>query len=224
MAWCEANGVDYLLGLAKNARLNAEIAVEMAAAAEESVATGKPARWFKDFNYRTLDSWSRERRVIGKAEWMTPSVAEADDTTQRRKKRKKSPHEQSGRRPAGRRASRPRQSAIRRDLAERKRMRGPPALREALSRSRRDGKSHQGMSARPVRRSHVVAHDAGQPIAPLARLFRLRSDERPAARRPGRHAPGRRDLRHDSPEVAQDRRAGEISVRRVLFSMEPQAE
>jgi hypothetical protein len=89
MAWCEANSVDYLLGLAKNARLNAEIAVDMAAAAEESVATGKPARWFKDFNYRTLDSWSRERRVIGKAEWMTPSVAEADDTTQRRKKRKK---------------------------------------------------------------------------------------------------------------------------------------
>ena len=89
MAWCEANGVDFLFGLAKNARLNAEIAVEMAAAAEESVATGKPARWFKDFNYRTLDSWSRERRVIGKAEWMTPSVAEADDTTQRRKKRKK---------------------------------------------------------------------------------------------------------------------------------------
>ena len=46
----------------------------MAAAAEDSVATGKPARWFKDFNYRTLDSWSRERRVIGKAEWMTPQV------------------------------------------------------------------------------------------------------------------------------------------------------
>jgi hypothetical protein len=89
MAWCEANGVDYLLGLAKNARLNGEIAVELAAAAEESAATGKPSRRFRDFNYRTLDSWSRERRVIGKAEWMTPSAAEADDTTQRRKKRKK---------------------------------------------------------------------------------------------------------------------------------------
>jgi hypothetical protein len=58
-------------------------------AAEESVKTGKPARWFKDFNYRTLDSWGRERRVIGKAEWMTPSAAEADDGTQRRKKKKK---------------------------------------------------------------------------------------------------------------------------------------
>jgi len=89
MAWCEANGVEYLFGLAQNARLNAEIAAELATAAEESVKTGKPARWFKDFNYRTLDSWSRERRVIGKAEWMTPSAAEADDGTQRRKKKKK---------------------------------------------------------------------------------------------------------------------------------------
>jgi hypothetical protein len=89
MAWCEANGVEYLIGLAQNARLNAEIAAELAAAAAESAATGKPSRRFKDFNYRTLDSWSRERRVIGKAEWMTASAAEADDTTQRRKKRNK---------------------------------------------------------------------------------------------------------------------------------------
>ena len=34
----------------------------------ESIRTGKPARCFKDFSYRTRDSWSRERRVIGKAE------------------------------------------------------------------------------------------------------------------------------------------------------------
>jgi hypothetical protein len=89
MAWCEGNGVEYLFGLAQNARLNAEIAAELAAAAEESVKTGKPARWFKDFSYRTQDSWNCERRVIGKAEWMTPSAAEVDDGTQRRKKKKK---------------------------------------------------------------------------------------------------------------------------------------
>jgi hypothetical protein len=89
MAWCEGNGVEYLFGLAQNSRLNAEIAAELAAAAEESVKTGKPARWFKDFSYRTQDSWGCERRVIGKAEWMTPSAAEADDGTQRRKKKKK---------------------------------------------------------------------------------------------------------------------------------------
>jgi hypothetical protein len=88
MAWCEANDVEFLFGLAQNARLNAQIAEDLAAAAEASVATGKPARRFKDFTYSTLNSWSRERRVIGKAEWMTPSVAEADDTTQRRKRKK----------------------------------------------------------------------------------------------------------------------------------------
>ena len=88
MAWCESNDVEFLFGLAQNSRLNVEIAADLAAAAEASVATAKPARRFKDFRYRTLDSWSRERRVIGKAEWMTPSLAEADDTTQRRKKKK----------------------------------------------------------------------------------------------------------------------------------------
>ena len=89
MRWCESNGVDYLFGLAQNARLNAELAADLGEAAEESARTGKPARRFKDFTYRTLDSWSCERRVIGKAEWMTPSAAENDDTTQRRKKKAK---------------------------------------------------------------------------------------------------------------------------------------
>jgi len=68
MAWCEANRVDYLFGLARNARLEAEIAGELAEAAEESQATGRPARRFRDFLWATLDGWSRRRRVIGKAE------------------------------------------------------------------------------------------------------------------------------------------------------------
>lgn len=68
MAWCEANAVHYILGLAKNARLKAEIAGELAEAAEEACRTGKPARRFKDFHWSTLKSWSRRRRVIGKAE------------------------------------------------------------------------------------------------------------------------------------------------------------
>jgi hypothetical protein len=89
MTWCETNGVDYLFGLAKNARLNAEIEAELVAAAEESARTGKPARLFKEFKYSTRESWNRERRVIGKAEWMTPSQAEADDATKKRKKTKK---------------------------------------------------------------------------------------------------------------------------------------
>jgi len=68
MTWCEANKVDYLFGLARNTRLEAEIADELAQATEESRRTGKAARRFKDFMWRTLDSWSRRRRVIGKAE------------------------------------------------------------------------------------------------------------------------------------------------------------
>ena len=68
MAWCEANRVDYLFGLARNARLEAEIAAELAEAAAESRTTGRPARRFRDFMWTTLDSWSRRRRVIGKAE------------------------------------------------------------------------------------------------------------------------------------------------------------
>ena len=69
MSWCEANGVDYLFGLAKNQRLVAEIASELAAAEEESKASGQPARRFKEFSWSTRDSWSRPRRVVAKAEW-----------------------------------------------------------------------------------------------------------------------------------------------------------
>src|SRR5437870_4523299 len=68
MAWCEANGVHFLFGLQKNDRLIAEIAGELARAEVKSRRTEKPARFFKEFMYRTRRSWSRRRRVIGKAE------------------------------------------------------------------------------------------------------------------------------------------------------------
>jgi len=68
MAWCEANGVDFVLGLAKNDRLIAEIADELEQAKCQFVDTDQAARVFKDFCYRTLNSWSRSRRVVGKAE------------------------------------------------------------------------------------------------------------------------------------------------------------
>ena len=69
MAWCEANRVDYLFGLARNDRLVAEISAELAAARAQSEQTGKPARRFKDFTWSTQKSWSRSRRVVAKAEW-----------------------------------------------------------------------------------------------------------------------------------------------------------
>ncbi len=68
MCWCEENGVDYILGLAKNDRLGWEIDLELELAKAEFRATGEPTRRFKDFTYQTRKSWSRERRVVGKAE------------------------------------------------------------------------------------------------------------------------------------------------------------
>ena len=68
MAWSEANQVDYVLGLAKNERLKAEITAELQQAAAEYQRTGQAARVFKEFVYQTRESWSRARRVIAKAE------------------------------------------------------------------------------------------------------------------------------------------------------------
>ena len=69
MAWCEANGVHFLFGLAKTDRLIVEIKAELEQAAVQSRRTGKPARRFKDFRWTTRTSWSRRRRVVAKAEW-----------------------------------------------------------------------------------------------------------------------------------------------------------
>lgn len=69
MTWCEdTEGVEYLFGQAKNKRLEKLLAEEMAEAKKKFEATGQAARVFGDFRYETLDSWSRERRVVGKAE------------------------------------------------------------------------------------------------------------------------------------------------------------
>jgi hypothetical protein len=68
MAWCEANDVEFVFGLQQNERLIAEIECELTRAEVKSRRTGKPARYFKEFRYRTRDSWSCERRVIAKAE------------------------------------------------------------------------------------------------------------------------------------------------------------
>jgi hypothetical protein len=68
LAWCEANQVDYVLGLAKNERLKAEITAELHQAAAEYQRTGQAARVFKEFAYQTRESWSHARRVIAKAE------------------------------------------------------------------------------------------------------------------------------------------------------------
>jgi hypothetical protein len=68
MAWCEENRVDYVFGLAKNKRLTKILGGELHQMQQQFQATGEPTRTFKDFVYRTRKSWSRERRVVGKAE------------------------------------------------------------------------------------------------------------------------------------------------------------
>jgi Transposase DDE domain group 1 len=68
MAWCEAYRVDFLFGLARNERLEQTIKTELMEAGLDSMRTGRAARRFKDFSWSTLDSWSRDRRVVGKAE------------------------------------------------------------------------------------------------------------------------------------------------------------
>ena len=68
MRWCEANGVDFLFGLAKNSRLLAVLQPSSEQAAAQFAQTRQAARVFADFRYQTRDSWSQERRVVGKAE------------------------------------------------------------------------------------------------------------------------------------------------------------
>jgi hypothetical protein len=68
MSWCEGNEIDYVFGFAKNERLKAIIASELQQAQSLYEETKKPARVFKDFRYETRESWTRERRVVAKAE------------------------------------------------------------------------------------------------------------------------------------------------------------
>ena len=68
LAWCEDNGVDYVIGVARNARLARRIAPELLAARVESRGRRRPVRIYEEFAHSTRRSWSRSRRVIAKAE------------------------------------------------------------------------------------------------------------------------------------------------------------
>ncbi len=70
MSWCEAHGVYYLLGMAKNSRLLKRIRRTMKKSKRDWALTGKAARRYLRFTYRTRSSWSRARRVVAKAEYM----------------------------------------------------------------------------------------------------------------------------------------------------------
>jgi hypothetical protein len=71
MSWCEQNGVDYVLGLARNRRLEAMLAEALAEAKQKHEETGQAARVFRELRYQTRETWTRERRVVGKAEHLS---------------------------------------------------------------------------------------------------------------------------------------------------------
>jgi len=70
MAWCEQNKADYLLGLARNSRLQKIVGKQMHEAKMEHEKTEKAARVFAEFDYKTKKSWAQERRVVAKCEYL----------------------------------------------------------------------------------------------------------------------------------------------------------
>lgn len=75
MAWCEAAGVDFVFGLARNERLTSLIAAELAEAEARCTASGQASRVFAELTYQTRESWSRPRRVVAKAEHLASDAA-----------------------------------------------------------------------------------------------------------------------------------------------------
>ena len=71
MAWCEANDVHFLFGLAKNKRLNKRLGDALLEAERQYHLSGCASRVFEDFRYQTHKSWSQSRRVVGKAEHLS---------------------------------------------------------------------------------------------------------------------------------------------------------
>ena len=68
MRWCDRHGVDYLVGLARNAVLERQGQALMDEARGRYEATAEKQRLFGEFSY-AADTWNRPRRVIAKAEF-----------------------------------------------------------------------------------------------------------------------------------------------------------
>ena len=72
MAWCEQQDrVAYVVGMARNQRVEALLAGPLAEAKQQFEATQQPARIFIEFEHETLNgTWSKKRRVVAKAEYI----------------------------------------------------------------------------------------------------------------------------------------------------------
>lgn len=76
LAWCEQHDVQYVIGLPGNGRLLTELPQEQRAMAAACAASGESQRTYRDLQYRTLDSWSRTRRVVAKVEHLPGEVGD----------------------------------------------------------------------------------------------------------------------------------------------------
>jgi hypothetical protein len=188
MAWCEANGVGYVFGLARNERLIGAIADDLITAAAESLAHGGPVRRFADFAWRTLDSWSRARRVVAKAE-----------------------HLPQGPNPGFVVTSLPAGTVDTRTLYE-----DVYCARGAVENRIKEQGSRPGWGAGPQPRSgrepdlfaHVSRDHPRQPAAPVVRVLRLCAARGAPPDWAQAHPVRRGDLRHHPAQAAQDRRPG----------------
>jgi hypothetical protein len=70
MSWCEGHGVDYVFGMARNVRLIRRLEKTLGKVRRKYLISGEAQRVYRNFMYRTLNSWSRKRRVVGKAEYL----------------------------------------------------------------------------------------------------------------------------------------------------------
>lgn len=70
LTWCEQQRpvVHYCVGMGRNPRLAALVGPALLRARATACLTGGEARAFTEFEYQTIETWSRARRVIGKAE------------------------------------------------------------------------------------------------------------------------------------------------------------
>jgi hypothetical protein len=69
MAWCEANRVEYVFGMARNRLLEKMVAEALEQARRQAEASQQAARVFVEFEHETVSgTWSRRRRVVAKAE------------------------------------------------------------------------------------------------------------------------------------------------------------
>jgi len=156
LRWCERSGVSYIIGLARNARLEARVRYAELMLADEYERSGTKQRLIDEFTY-AADSWNIERRVITRLE-----------------------HGSQGNNPRfivtnlEARAWQPgQQPALYRDQSRRQ---PRTAVRAAVLRPGRGREPHQGGTARSVRNPCKLPPLRGQPAALAARSPGVHAD------------------------------------------------